>query len=345
MRFPRHVKYPQLLLAGTTALLVYAAAGGAQAACTYTYGTLSSTNPNLGNVVSGTTGETVWRVPATSSGGLVQQPGGAGTRQSSGGAVISITIQTNNNNDCNSSTISGTISASGTPTGRAKAMRNFDVAGGSGVTISNEAGSSPRTFTIAALGKNVTRTIYIGMDFPIKGDNEGGATGGTSSSAFSVALNASNGNDVTRTGAGVATVRRSIRLTKSSDLSFGRVVRPSSGSNTVGVNATTGLPSITGAGNAVHVPPASVTRAAYTVQGEGGQTFSLTVPSSMTMSGPGGNLTVTLTKFPNTTSGALDGSLNQDGDYEFWVGGSFPITSSTTSGTYTGAFNVSVAYN
>ena len=140
-------------------------------------------------------------------------------------------------------------------------------------------------------------------------------------------------------------MRRSLRLTKESDLSFGRVVRPSSNTNTVGVNAPTGLPSITGPGNAVHVPPANVTRAWYTVEGEGGQTFTLSVPTSVSMTGPGPALTVTLTKFPNVNTPSLSGSSNTDGAYEFWVGGSFPITSSTTSGTYSGAFTGSVNYN
>lgn len=329
-------KYSQPLLVVAAYLL---AAGSAQAACTYTYGSLSSTNPSVGNFVSATTGETVFTVPATSSGGLIQS--GNGTRLSSGGSVIALTIQANNHNHCSNSTISGSVSASGSPTGRAKAMRNFDV---SGTGVGDENGTTTRTFTISAF-KNATRTVYIGLDFPIKGDDEGGTTGGTSQSSFTVTLTPSNGNAASRTGTGVATVRRSLQLSKTSDLTFGKIVRPSTASgNTVAVNALTGLRAVTGAGNAVAITLPAATRAGYVVTGEGGQTFSIGGLSPVTMTGPGGSLVVTLTKFP-TTGYQLSGSLNQTGTYEFWVGGSFPITSSTVPGLYTGAFNVTVSYN
>ncbi|MGA0604404.1 DUF4402 domain-containing protein [Phenylobacterium sp. VNQ135] len=344
MRLPSGGKISQLLLASTIALLGCVAAGGAQAACTLTYGSLSSSLPNLGNVVSAATNETVFRVAPTT--GTITKISGDGVRTSTGTSVVSMTISTANHNDCNNLVIDATLTATGS-TNRGKNMNNFDVAGSTNAVVSNESGSgATRTFKIT-MQKNKTGTIYIGMDFPIKGDNEGGATGASNlaTSSYSLALNAVNGNDITRTGSGRATVRRSLKIVKSSDLSFGRVVRPSSGSNTVAVNATTGLPAITGAGNAVHVPPVTVSRAAYQVTGEGGQTFTLAVPSSATMSGPGGNLTVTLTKFPNTTSGTLSGSANSDGTYDFWVGGSFPITTTTESGTYTGAFTVTVTYN
>jgi hypothetical protein len=332
-------KYSQPLLATAIGVLAVTTAGTAQAACTYQYGTLSATNPNVGNVISAANGETVFTVPATSSGGIIKS--GAGSRLSTGGAVLALTIQANNHSHCDTSTISGSISASGSPTGRAKAMRNFDV---SGTGVGNESGTTTRTFTISAF-RNLTRTIYIGLDFPIKGDNEGGTTGGTSQSSFTVTLTPSNGNAGSRTGTGVATVRRSIQLTKTSDLSFGKIVRPSTASgNTVAVNALSGLRSITGAGNAVAINLPAATRAGYIVTGEGGQTFSIGAFSPVTMTGPGGTLTVTLTKFP-TTGYQLTNSLNQNGTYEFWVGGSFPITSSTVPGLYTGAFNVTVSYN
>lgn len=334
------VKSSQPLLAGAVGLLACASAGTAQAACTYTYGSLSATNPNVGSVVSAAIGETVFTVPATSSGGIIKS--GDGTRLSTGGAVIALTIQANNHNHCSSSSINGSISASGSPTGRAKAMRNFDV---SGTGVDNEGGTSTtRTFTISPF-RNLTRTIYIGLDFPIKGDNEGGTTGGTSQSSFTVTLTPTNGNAASRTGTGVATVRRSIQLSKTSDLSFGKIVRPSTASgNTVAINAMTGLRSITGTGNAVGLTLPSSTRAGYIVTGEGGQTFSISPFSPVTMTGPGGNLTVNLTRFP-TTGYQLSNSLNQNGTYEFWVGGSFAITNTTAPGLYTGAFNVTVSYN
>lgn len=343
MPLARRAKYSQLLLAGALAVLGCAAAGTARAACTYTYGSLSSTLPNLGNVVSGTLGKTTFRIEASSS-GTITQVDGDGVRLSVGSAPISITIATNNNKDCETSTIAGTLTASGSTLGRAKSMTNFDVAPGAGVTISGESGTSTRTFTIGALGKSVTRTIYLGMDFPIKGDNEGGATATTNSSqaSYTLTLTPSNGNGISRTGTGVATVRRSLRLTKNSDLSFGRIVRPSSGTSTISVSPITGLRSVTGTAVGLAEPAASW--AYYTVDGEGGQTISVTVPPSVSMTGPGGSITVNLTSFKPAPV-QLSGSGNSDGVYEFWVGGNFTLDSTAASGAYSGAFNVTVAYN
>lgn len=340
---PRRVKSSQPLLAAAAVLLVWGIAGTAHAACAYTYGSLSSTLPNLGNVVSGTVGKTTFRIEASSS-GTITQIDGSGVRLSAGSSPIALTIGTNNHKDCDSSTIAGTLTASGSPLGRAKNMTNFDVEPGAGVSISGEAGTSTRTFTIAALGKSVTRTIYLGMDFPIKGDDEGGATAtpNGSQASYTLTLTPSNGNGVSRTGTGVATVRRSLRLTKNSDLKFGRIVRPSSGTSTISVSPITGLRSITG--TAVGIADPAPSWAYYTVNGEGGQTISVTVPASVSMTGPGGGITVNLTTFKPAPV-QLSGSANSDGMYEFWVGGNFTLDSTAASGAYSGAFNVTVAYN
>lgn len=339
----RRVKSSQPLLAAAAALLGCAAAGTAQAACTYTYGSLSSTLPNLGNVVSGTVGKTTFRIEASAS-GTITQLDGDGVRLSAGGSPVSITIATNSHSHCSSSTISGTLTATGSTSGRAKNMGNFDVAGGAGVSLSGESGTSTRTFTIAPLGKSVTRTLYLGMDFGIKGDDEGGATATTNGSqaSYILTLTPSNGNGVSRTGTGVATVRRSLRLTKNSDLKFGRIVRPSSGTSTISVSPITGLRSVTGTAVGLAEPAASW--ASYTVNGEGGQTISISIPATVSMTGPGGGVTVNLTSFKPPPQ-QLSGSPNSDGVYDFWVGGNFTLDSTAVSGAYSGAFNVTVAYN
>lgn len=133
-----------------------------------------------------------------------------------------------------------------------------------------------------------------------------------------------------------------ITLTKNSDLAFGTIVKPSSGTNTVTIDASTGARTKTGAGDAA-LATSTTGRAAYTVGGEGGQGFSITVPATVDMSNGSDNLTVTLTK--TAATGSLSGTLGSAGTATFGVGGSFDVASTTPSGNYTASFDVTVAYN
>ncbi|MCA3256143.1 MAG: DUF4402 domain-containing protein [Alphaproteobacteria bacterium] len=132
-----------------------------------------------------------------------------------------------------------------------------------------------------------------------------------------------------------------ITLTKTADLAFGNVVRPSTGSGTVTIGSGADTIAVTGTGAAA--ASGTTSRAKFTVGGEGGQTFSITVPASVTMTSGGNNLVVTLSSAAAT--GTISGSLGTPGTATVNVGGSFPITNTTVSGNYTGNFNVTVAYN
>jgi hypothetical protein len=62
------------------------------------------------------------------------------------------------------------------------------------------------------------------------------------------------------------------------------------------------------------------------------------------MNGPGAPLTVTLV---GTASGArtLSGAAGGAGDFNFGIGGSFPVSSTTAPGLYQGSYPVTVQYN
>jgi hypothetical protein len=148
-----------------------------------------------------------------------------------------------------------------------------------------------------------------------------------------------------QTTTATSTIFQPIVLAKNTDLSFGTVVRPASGNGTVTVAASDGARSLTGSGALISGGPnAAAGRATYTVTGEGGQTYSISVPANMNMAGPASStLVVTLT--PTATSGTLSGVLGATGTQTFGVGGAIPIANTTTSGAYTGTFAVTVAYN
>lgn len=150
----------------------------------------------------------------------------------------------------------------------------------------------------------------------------------------------------TQTTNSSVTVFRPITLTKNTDLSFGTVVRPSTGSGTVTISNADGARAAVGGVALLNTGPnATASRATYSVAGEGGQTYAITVPANFTMTRTGGSETITLTLSSSSTGGALSGALGAAGAASFGVGGSIPVANTTASGAYTGTFNVVVAYN
>ena len=87
--------------------------------------------------------------------------------------------------------------------------------------------------------------------------------------------------------------------------------------------------------------------AQFTVDGEGGQSVSVTIPATFTMANGTDTLTVTTTNNLSGSAAAqtLSNSLGSAGSLAFRVGGSVPVASTSPSGVYTGSFTVSAAYN
>ena len=161
--------------------------------------------------------------------------------------------------------------------------------------------------------------------------------------AFVAAAPAFAQASATQSTTGTTTIIRPITLAKTSDIAFGRIVRPGSTTSTISIDATTGARSSTG-GDAVLLS-SSPTRAAYTVGGEGGQAFSISVPTSFNMTRSGGTETIAVPLAGTAASGTLDGSLGGSGTASFGVGGSFEVGTSTATGSYSGTFSVTVSYN
>lgn len=146
-------------------------------------------------------------------------------------------------------------------------------------------------------------------------------------------------NSATATAAGAVTVVQPISITKSTDLGFGTIVKPASGSATVTVSSA-GVRTVVGS---VAANATGVSRALFNVFGEGASIFSITVPASFSMTSGANSLVVTTNS--TASSLTLSGSAGAQGSNSFGVGGSFVLSSSTASGAYTGNFVVTVAYN
>lgn len=160
-------------------------------------------------------------------------------------------------------------------------------------------------------------------------------------SAISIATMATAQTNTASTD-GSVTILRPVTITKNNDLSFAKIVRPSTGSGTVTLTALSDAVQVSGTGT---LAAGTASRAKYTVNGEGGQVVSVTVPSTFDMSdGASHTLTVTLTSDATGGTVTLDQTIGTAGAATLNVGGSFPVSSTTTAASYTGSFNVSVAY-
>lgn len=150
---------------------------------------------------------------------------------------------------------------------------------------------------------------------------------------------AANTDSATATGS--VTIIRPLTITKNSDLAFGRIVQPRTGTGTVTL-ANTGN-SVVAAAGAVALSGITTSRAQFTVDGEGGQVVTTSIPSSVTLTSGSATIPVTLAPdFGSTVT--LSGALAAAGSSTLNVGGSFNLPNTQTPGAYTGSFTVTVAY-
>lgn len=331
----------KLLRALGAALVAALALAGAPALAQSYSATI--TNADLGKIVDAPSSATTFTFAASS--GSVSQSGSA-NRLSTAPVRAEVDFAcTGTGTACNSD-ISVKIQSSGAFTGKASALSSLTVSMISGGTLGAVTGTNPITFTISGVSKNALPKLYIGGAITINGNSQAG-TNGAASAGFTV-LGAKTGVTPATipggSGSVVAVVDRPIAFTSTSTtLEFGTIYNPTSGTSTIKLdpNLSTNPITVTG-GDAIAVASPTPARVAYSIQGEGGQTFSVSL-SSLTMSNGTNTLPITLlTSMLPTTLSNTAGTL---GTASFYVGGQFDVTPTTPGGTYTGTYNVTVAYN
>ena len=145
----------------------------------------------------------------------------------------------------------------------------------------------------------------------------------------------SENSDVKSAGVS-AEVITPIALSKTTDLNFGQVVATGS-SGTVTISAGGSL-SVTGGAFLGH--STSISAAAFAVSGQTGASYSISTDSSITID-DGSSDSMTVDSFsPSKSSGTLEGGVDT-----FSVGATLNVAANQPVGSYTGSFNVTVAYN
>ncbi len=226
-------------------------------------------------------------------------------------------------------------------TGRLGTPTTFNVAAGT-VTPTGATGATV-TYTLPSIPSG-TSTFKLGLSVPVDGDNiasTGTATYGVGLSRFQVVIAAgSTAATAGATGAMTATMYRAVSISKVSDLLFGTIVRPASGSGSATIAAATGSLTVS---NGFSLASSTHSRAQFNVVADAASNLDVSVPASMVMSAGANNLTLTLL---STTSGvvSLTGSIGAATTLTLGVGGTIAMTNTTPSGHYVGTFTVSVNY-
>jgi len=134
-----------------------------------------------------------------------------------------------------------------------------------------------------------------------------------------------------------------IALSKSVDMNFGRVSPSGSDGNcvltTTNTRVLTNLAEVSGG----TVPASSV----FVVTGGPGYSYVITLPTSATLSGKSTGKTMTVTNFSaRPSSVTTDGLVGTIGTNSYFtVGATLGVEASQAVDTYSGDFEVSVAYN
>lgn len=315
--------------------------GGAAMAQTFTVSSIGAAN--LGNVAAAASGQTIFRAAAAS--GIVTKLSGNGVRLGSGTVRSLVTVACGDQGACSTANALVTITTIGSPTGRAAALQTFTVStSGATATIVLAPGTgSSITFRIGPVGRNSSKTFWAGYDLPINGDNAAGATGNAASSFVVTASRTDGTRANSLSDAVAANVFRSLTIAKTADLNFGRISAPRSGTGTVSLASANGAVTVSGTGVSAlsAVTPGA---AAFTIAGEGGQSLSVSVPTTFVITGTGGSITVT-TSPSHSGVQTLSGAIGAAGTIPLKIGGSFNLSTSTGLGTYTGSLSVTVQYN
>lgn len=144
------------------------------------------------------------------------------------------------------------------------------------------------------------------------------------------------------TASATAKILTAIEISKTTDLHFGTMVSTAS-EGTCTVSATSNERTQDGGVTLLTQTP-TFSRAEFSVGGDANATYSITLPADETISisdGDGHSLSVD--NF--THSAGVTPTLDESGEDDFFVGATLTVQASSTAGTYTGNFSITVAYN
>lgn len=163
------------------------------------------------------------------------------------------------------------------------------------------------------------------------------AAGGLLLTSSSLVLGGTTTKSVT--GSVQITGYTALAISTSSNLSFGKVTIPSSGTGSV-IATADASPTFTPSGLSEICAGGACTGAAFAVTGQASSSVALTLPASVTLASGSNSLTVTLSMDQAATA-----SLSSTGSLTVHVGGTLVVPAGKAQGSYSGSFTLKGIYN
>lgn len=159
--------------------------------------------------------------------------------------------------------------------------------------------------------------------------------------ALSTNAFAQNSDQATATASATIVCPISLTSAEGNALAFGNIVQ---GNGNVTIDATTGDRTFSNTAMDPGTSNAGTTsRAHFTVTGESGFSYNISIPSSVTVTGPSNTASADLQG--SKTSGSLGEGQGCSATDDFYVGGILHLTNSNGPGQYSGSFSATVTYN
>jgi hypothetical protein len=147
--------------------------------------------------------------------------------------------------------------------------------------------------------------------------------------------------DVSASATAAANIITPIQISKAADLYFGNIV---AGTNPGTVTVShDGIRTKSGGVTLPTATPGTITAAKFNISGLPSATYSITLPTSTTITKIGESEQMTIDNFTSNPSGT--GTLAANGEQTLSVGATLTVGANQPAGTYEGSFSVTVAYN
>lgn len=163
--------------------------------------------------------------------------------------------------------------------------------------------------------------------------------------ASGLAMVGLSAHGATASASASATIVSPIAITKTTDLAFGKLAVGAVGGNVA--ISTADVVTISGAGTTVSQPAGNTgnpVAAVFGITGEAGMTYAITLPADGTVTiSDGASHTMAVNSF--VSNPGATGTLSGGGTDTLKVGATLVVGNNQVPGTYTGTFNVTVAYN
>lgn len=137
-----------------------------------------------------------------------------------------------------------------------------------------------------------------------------------------------------------ASVVRILSVSSTSELSFGTF----SAGSTAGTVVMSAAGNRTATGGVTLVSSSGGSQGTVTLTGTPATSYTVSFPSSVTLTATSGGATMNLGSFTSTLTGS-QGTLNSAGSGTFGIGGTLSVSANQPIAVYAGSFTVTLSYN